>query len=122
MGELARADVSTFSSESLLAVAYLIVFGSIVAFTAYTWLLAHVPASTAGTYAYVNPLVAVVLGAILLNEPITIRTLVATVVIVAAVVALVTGRQRITSAVTDPAPVRAHEDGPSERRPATSTD
>jgi drug/metabolite transporter (DMT)-like permease len=122
MGELARADVSTFSSESLLAVAYLIVFGSIVAFTAYTWLLAHVPASTAGTYAYVNPLVAVVLGAILLSEPITIRTLVATVVIVAAVVALVTGRQRITSAVTDPAPVRAHEDGPPERRPATSTD
>jgi drug/metabolite transporter (DMT)-like permease len=94
MGELGRADVSDFSTRSVAAFAYLIVFGSIVAFTAYTWLLAHVPASTAGTYAYVNPVVAVVLGAILLSEPITIRTLVATVIIIAAVVAMVTGRPR----------------------------
>jgi drug/metabolite transporter (DMT)-like permease len=121
LGELGRADISTFSPRSLLAFAYLIVFGSIVAFTAYTWLLAHVSASTAATYAYVNPLVAVALGAILLSEPLTIRTLVATVLIVGAVIALVSGRQRVTDG-TDPAPVPVHEDAPPDRRPAASTD
>jgi drug/metabolite transporter (DMT)-like permease len=94
MGELARTDVSSFSMRSIGAFGYLIVFGSIVAFTAYTWLLANVSATTASTYAYVNPVVAVALGAILLSEPITVRTIVATVIIVAAVVAMVTGRPR----------------------------
>jgi drug/metabolite transporter (DMT)-like permease len=92
LGELARTDVSTFSLRSIGAFGYLIVFGSIVAFTAYTWLLANVSATTASTYAYVNPLVAVALGAALLNEPITIRTVIATAIIVAAVVAMVRGR------------------------------
>ena len=120
MGELARADVSKFSTSSLLAFAYLIIFGSLIAFTAYTWLLAHVPTSTAGTYAYVNPLVAVGLGAVLLNEPITPRTLIATVFIVAAVIALVTDRQRVEPG-TDPASVTSHDER-GDRRPATSMD
>ncbi len=63
LGEIGRTNVDDFSVRSLLAVAYLIIFGSIVAFTAYTWLLANVPVSTVGTYAYVNPIVAVALGA-----------------------------------------------------------
>jgi drug/metabolite transporter (DMT)-like permease len=92
LGEIGRTDVSDFSVRSLLAISYLIVFGSIVAFTAYTWLLANVPVSTVGTYAYVNPIVAVALGAIILSEPITIRTLVATVLIIGAVVAMLSGR------------------------------
>ena len=92
LGELGRADLAAFSLESLLALGYLIVFGSIAAFSAYTWLLANVPITTAGTYAYVNPIVAVALGAILLSEPITPRTLLATGIIVAAVIALVTRR------------------------------
>lgn len=92
LGELGRTDLSAISLDSVLALAYLIAFGSIVAFTAYTWLLAHVPASTASTYAYVNPIVAVALGAILLSEPITPRTILATAIIVVAVVALVSGR------------------------------
>jgi drug/metabolite transporter (DMT)-like permease len=94
LGELARTDISEFSLRSIGAFGYLIVFGSIVAFSAYTWLLANVSATTASTYAYVNPLVAVALGAVLLNEPITIRTVVATAIIVAAVVAMVSGRPR----------------------------
>ncbi|HEX7172492.1 MAG TPA: EamA family transporter [Candidatus Limnocylindria bacterium] len=95
LGELGRVDVASFSTRSLLAVAYLIVFGSIVAFTAYTWLLANVSVSVVGTYAYVNPIVAVALGAVFLSEPITLRTVIATVIIIGAVVAMVSGRPRI---------------------------
>jgi drug/metabolite transporter (DMT)-like permease len=92
LGEVGRTDVSAFSLESVVAFAYLVVFGSIVAFTAYTWLLAHVPVSTTATYAYVNPIVAVALGAIILSEPITPRTLIAAALIIGAVVAMVSGR------------------------------
>lgn len=94
LGEIGRTDVAEFSTRSLLAVAYLVLFGSIVAFTAYTWLLANVSVSTVGTYAYVNPIVAVGLGAVFLSEPITPRTIIATVIIIGAVVAMVSGRPR----------------------------
>ena len=94
LGEVGRTNVETFSVRSLVAVAYLIVFGSLVAFTAYTWLLANVPVSTVGTYAYVNPIVAVALGAIILREPVTLRTLLASAIIIGAVVAMVSGRPR----------------------------
>ncbi|MGH2385989.1 MAG: EamA family transporter, partial [Candidatus Limnocylindria bacterium] len=106
LGEIGRTNVEAFSLRSLLALAYLTLFGSIVAFTAYTWLLANVPVSTVGTYAYVNPIVAVALGAILLSEPITPRTLIATVIILGAVVAMVSGRPRDTEE-SAPAPEAA---------------
>ncbi len=96
LGEIGRTNVATFSTESVAAVLYLIFIGSLAAFTAYTWLLANVPISVAATYAYVNPIVAVALGAILLSEPITPRTIVATVIILGAVVAMVSGRPEIT--------------------------
>jgi len=102
LGEVGRTDVSQFSARSIVAVVYLVVFGSIVAFTAYTWLLANVPVSTVGTYAYVNPIVAVALGAIFLAEPITPRMLIAAAIIIGAVVAMVSGRPRV-----------AEEPGPS---------
>lgn len=94
LGEVGRTNVATFSTESVLAFAYLVVFGSILAFTAYMWLLSNVPVSTVATYAYVNPIVAVALGAIILSEEITIRTVVASVLIIGAVVAMVSGRPR----------------------------
>ena len=94
LGEIGETNVEAFSLRSLVALAYLIVFGSILAYTAFTWLVANVPVSTLGTYAYVNPIVAVALGAILLSEPITPRTLVASVIIIGAVVAMVSGRPR----------------------------
>jgi drug/metabolite transporter (DMT)-like permease len=96
LGEIGRTNVDAFSGRSVVAFAYLVIFGSIVGFTAYTWLLANVPVSTVGTYAYVNPIVAVALGAIFLSEPITPRTMIAAVIIIGAVVAMVTGRPRAT--------------------------
>ena len=94
LGEVGRTDVADFSTRSIVAFAYLVVFGSIVAFTAYTWLLANVPVSTVATYAYVNPVVAVALGALVYTEPITPRTLLAAILIIGAVVAMVSGRPR----------------------------
>ena len=94
LGEVGRTYVSSFSAESIAALAYLVVFGSIVAFTAYTWLLANVSVSVVATYAYVNPIVAVALGALILSEPITPRTIVAALIIIGAVVAMVSGRPR----------------------------
>jgi drug/metabolite transporter (DMT)-like permease len=93
-GEFSRTHPSQFSTASLLGVAWLIVFGSLVAFSAYTWLLKNAPVSTVATYAYVNPVVAVALGAFFLHEPITLRTIVASVLIIGAVVAMVSGRRR----------------------------
>lgn len=57
--------------RSWVALAYLVVFGSLLAFTAYTWLLAHAPVSQVATYAYVNPVIALVLGWAILAEPLT---------------------------------------------------
>jgi drug/metabolite transporter (DMT)-like permease len=70
-GEGADLHVSSISAESLIAFAYLVVFGSLLAFTAYAWLLAHAPISQVATYAYVNPVVAIALGAVFVNEQIT---------------------------------------------------
>ncbi len=110
IGELPSADPAGFSTASLLALAYLIVFGSIVAFSAYVWLLANVPVSTAATYAYVNPIVAVALGALILSEPVTPRSFVAAVVIIVAVIAMVSGRPRRAGDAT-PAPEAASVEG-----------
>src|SRR3989442_2506453 len=105
-GELGHADPSRFSVASLLAVAYLVLIGSLVAFSAYVWLLSHVPISTVSTYAYVNPIVAVALGTLLRGEQITPRMLLAAALIVGAVVAMVSGRSRV-SEETGPAPEAA---------------
>ncbi len=95
IGETSALEPAAFSGASLLALAYLIVAGSLVGFTAYVWLLGNVPVPTVATYAYVNPVVAVALGALILSEPVTPRTLVAAVVIIAAVIAMVSGRPRV---------------------------
>jgi drug/metabolite transporter (DMT)-like permease len=101
-GELGRFELSAVSSESLIAFAYLTVIGSLLAFTAYAWLLRVAPLPLIATYAYVNPVVAVILGAIVLQEPIDARTVVAGAVIVGAVALIVTARGRMTA----PAAVR----------------
>jgi len=89
IGEPARADPSSFSSASLVALAYLVVFGSLVAFSAYTWLLQHAPVSRVATYAYVNPVVAVLLGAVALGEAVTPSMLIGAAIILAAVAFIV---------------------------------
>jgi drug/metabolite transporter (DMT)-like permease len=84
----------TITTASILAVLYLVVFGSMLAYTTYGWLLRHAPLSLVGTYAYVNPVVAVGLGTLFLGETISIRTLLAAAVILVAVAMIVTARGR----------------------------
>src|SRR5438105_3648780 len=72
-GELGRVHLHSISTTSLLALVYLIVFGSLVGFSAYVWLLRSAPLSLVSTYADVNPVVAVVLGGIFLGEAMTPR-------------------------------------------------
>lgn len=73
------------SLRAALAVLYLIVFGSLLAFTAYIWLLGHMPASRVSSYAYVNPIVAVALGHFAAAEPVTLRTLAGTALVLLSV-------------------------------------
>jgi drug/metabolite transporter (DMT)-like permease len=82
------------SVDSLAATAYLIVVGSLVGYTAYAWLIRNAPLPVVSTYAYVNPVVAVLLGGVLLAEPIGPRTLLAGAVIVVAVALIITARGR----------------------------
>lgn len=84
-GEFARFDVAAVSARSLLATAYLVVFGAIAGFSAYMYLLAHTTVAKASTYAYVNPFVALFLGWGLAGEALTARTWLAAVVIIAGV-------------------------------------
>ena len=93
-GEMATFDPATVSATSWFGVTYLIVMGGLVAFPTYAWLLTVAPIGRVATYAYVNPVVAVFLGSLILGEPLTIRTIAASVVIVAAVVLIVTARGR----------------------------
>jgi len=94
VGEGGQLQLAEISARSWVAFAYLVAIGSLVGFTAYAWLLANVPIAIVSTYAYVNPVVAVILGALVLSEPITPRTLLAAIVIIGAVVAMVSGRPR----------------------------
>lgn len=92
-GETRHVQFASLTLRSVLALAYLIVFGSIVAFTVYTWLVSVSSPSRLSTYAYVNPVIAVFLGWALAGEALGARTLLATGIIVAGVV-LVTTRRR----------------------------
>ena len=75
----------------MLALGYLIVFGSLLAFSAYSWVLQNAPVALVSTYAYVNPIVAVLLGWAIRGEPITARMVGAGGAIVAAVLLIATG-------------------------------
>ena len=92
-GEFGRLDLSTVSLGSVMGLLYLIVFGSWVGFVAYIWLLRHTSTALVGTYAYVNPVVAVFLGWAVLSEAVTVRTILAGLVIVIGVALIVTARE-----------------------------
>jgi drug/metabolite transporter (DMT)-like permease len=89
-GEWNRLDLAGATLRSWLALGYLIVFGALVAFSAYSWLVRNVEPSKVATYAYVNPVVAVLLGWLLASEPLSVRTGVAAAVIVGAVAFITT--------------------------------
>lgn len=91
-GEVARVEWSEIGGRGLFALGYLTTAGSLVAFTAYSWLLRNASTTLVGTYAYVNPVVAVLLGWSYAGEMVTGRTLLGGAVILGSVVLLITGR------------------------------
>jgi drug/metabolite transporter (DMT)-like permease len=90
-GEARGLEAARFSFTSLAGLTYLVVFGSLVAFSAYTWLLQNAPVSLVSTYAYVNPVVAVFLGTLFLSEPVT-PTMIAGAALILAAVAFIVSR------------------------------
>lgn len=90
MGEFGRFHPTAVTGKAWLALAYLIVFGSLIAYTAFTWLLKHTSVTLVATYAYVNPAVAMVLGVLLLSEPVTLPVVLGGIVIIVAVAVVVT--------------------------------
>src|SRR5215831_8363963 len=117
-GELGRVHLATVPPHAWLALAYLIVFGSLVAFSAYVWLLGNAPLSLIATYAYVNPVVAVILGALILGEQVTRPILIGGAVVVAGVglVVSVERPRRQSAQAPDqagpPSPAMPRPDGP----------
>ena len=89
-GDFQRLNLGNASWRSLASLVYLTVFGSLVAFTAYSWLLRNVTTARAATYAYVNPVVAVLLGWLLASEPVTPRIVIAAAIIVGSVALITT--------------------------------
>jgi drug/metabolite transporter (DMT)-like permease len=91
-GEWGRLDLSSVSQRSWIALSYLVIFGSFIGFVAYTWLLRVAPTPLVSTYAYVNPLVAILLGSLLAQEPLTPQVLISAAMILASI-ALINARQ-----------------------------
>ena len=92
-GEFHATHWTSISLKSWLGLAYLIVFGSIIAFTAYTWLLQRCPPALVATHTYANPVVAVLLGWLLASEQLTVRVAVASVAILGAIVLIRRGEK-----------------------------
>jgi len=106
------------SPRGLGAILYLVIFGSIVGYSAYGYALRHAPATIVGTYAYVNPVIAVLLGWLLLREPITGRMMVAIGMTLAAVVWI-----QFSHKASSVVGTRSTEQAPpmtDDRRPTTS--
>ena len=106
-GEWRSFNIAQVSTESWLALLYLITFGSMIGFVAYIWLLQNAPISLVATYAYVNPLVAVFLGNWFAQEELTARTLVGAMIIIGSVIFINTARQSQVKAE----PLQAVADG-----------
>ena len=115
-GDLTRVHWSQVSQGSWFALAYLTTFGSILAFSAYGYALAHLPLTTVSTYAYVNPVVAVLLGVLILSERLSTQGIIGTAIVVASVaLAIRPARDPVTVTVTAPAT-------PGHGVPSTSAD
>jgi drug/metabolite transporter (DMT)-like permease len=110
-GELGEVHPSEISGRSLAGFTFLVLFGSILAFSCYVWLLRSTRTSLVATYAYVNPVVAVLLGWAVLDESIGLRTLVAGGIILAAVALIVSAR-------SEPAPATPESSARALRRSA----
>lgn len=104
LGEWRTFDLAAVSTESWLGLAYLITFGSLIGFVSYIWLLKHAPVSLVATYAYVNPLVAVFLGAWLADETLNARILIAGLVIIGSVVLINLTKSKKNNPIQEQAP------------------
>ena len=104
-----------YSASTWFALGYLVVFGSVVAFTSYVWLLANAPISLVATYAYVNPVVAVFLGWLILSEAVTPAVILGGGIVVASVALVITAerprraRQAAAASSGEPVPEREPE-------------
>ncbi len=120
MGEWTGFEIAAVSLNSWLALAYLLVFGSLITFTAYSWLLKNARPATVATYAYVNPAIAVILGWAIAGESFTTRMLLGAGVIVGSV-ALITSQNSETAAGEKIVPVEnSTESRPAYRWPKTA--
>jgi drug/metabolite transporter (DMT)-like permease len=91
-GEWSRVDLSAITVRSIWGLVYLIIFGALIGYSAYTWLLRNAPTPLVSTYAYVNPLVAIFLGSLLAAEPLTLRIVIAALIVVGSVAIINTAR------------------------------
>src|SRR5207253_66623 len=98
-GELPRLHPRAISPLSLGAFIYLVLIGAIVGYAAYIWLLRHCDPAKVATYAYVNPVVAVLLGTFFAGETLTLRTVLAAAVILGSVALVITVQQTKTDAL-----------------------
>ena len=101
-GELNGFNLGDVTVRSWLALLYLITFGSLIGFVSYGWLLHNAPISLVSTYAYVNPVVAVLLGSLFADEPLNGRTLIAAAIIIGSVVLINSARQAQAKVKTEP--------------------
>ena len=93
LGEFRGFHVQAVSLKAWLALVYLIVAGSIIGFTAYVWLIHHESPTKVGTYAYVNPVVAVIIGYVFGGEPLGPRTVLGTLLVLVSVVVITTAKK-----------------------------
>jgi drug/metabolite transporter (DMT)-like permease len=103
-GEFQQTHWASITLRSIFGLGYLITFGSVVAFTAYTWLLQRVPPALVATHTYANPVVAVLLGWFLAHEPLSLRVVLASVAILGAIVLIRRGERAVRPKVPEAAP------------------
>lgn len=113
-GEWSGLHLSAVSLRSVLGLLYLIAFGSLGGFTAYTFLLKNVSSAKASTYAFVNPVVAVLLGWLVLGESLTPRVLIGSVVILGALALITTARSRLTTLAREKSPAAGPREAEAE--------
>jgi len=117
IGEAAELEFSEIGADSWAAFIFLVFIGSIAAFTAYNWLLRNVAISTVATYAFVNPVIAVILGWLIAGESMTGQMLIGAGIVVGSVVLITSQNSEENEAETD-----VHESiGPNRPSPRYST-
>ena len=108
-GEIGSLHLAAVTPRSWIAITYLICFGSAIGFSSYLYILKHSTATRVATYAFVNPIVALFLGWLFLHEAITLRTILASAVILAAVLLVITAPHREAARIATPAPSKVSE-------------